>query len=121
MDCSSSTSGATRRSSCRPAGNTGRDLQIIVRPDKIRIWGGDCSEVCSLVSGVIEEVVYLGSVTQFIVRLKTGDFVTIHELNDDLEEALPQVGQAVRVRWAAEHSYVVDAGREDAPLAGDGP
>ena len=99
----------------------GRQLRIVVRPEKMRIWGGECTELCSIVSGVIEEVVYLGSVTQFIVRLRTDDVVTIHELNDDLEGSLPTIGQPVRVRWAAEHSYVVDAGREDAPLAGDGP
>jgi spermidine/putrescine transport system ATP-binding protein len=82
-------------------------LNLVVRPEKMRIWGGECEDLCSLVSGVIEEVVYLGSVTQFMVRLRTGECVTIHELNDDLEGSLPAIGECVHVRWAAEHSYVV--------------
>ncbi len=32
----------------------------------------------------------------------------MHELNDDLKGALPEVGDPVVVQWAAESSYVID-------------
>jgi spermidine/putrescine transport system ATP-binding protein len=81
--------------------------RILVRPEKMRVWGEVDGEATSRVAGTIAEVVYLGSMTQLIIDLKTGERVTIHELNDDLKGALPQVGEPVVVRWAAESSYVI--------------
>jgi spermidine/putrescine transport system ATP-binding protein len=103
----------------RAGHRAGQQFSIVVRPEKMRIWGGECEELCSFVSGVIEEVVYLGSVTQFVVRLRTGEAVSIHELNDDLEGSLPAVGQPVHVRWAAEHSYIVASGPQAAPAVSE--
>jgi len=60
------------------------------------------------VHGTIAEVVYLGSMTQLIIDLKTGERVTVHELNDDLKGALPQAGDPVVVQWAAESGFVID-------------
>jgi spermidine/putrescine transport system ATP-binding protein len=83
-------------------------LSISVRPEKMRIWDRTApdDERVSRVTGAIAEVVYLGSMTQLLIDLKTGERVTVHELNDDLV-TLPQIGDPVTVRWAAEHSYIV--------------
>ena len=83
-------------------------LSVSVRPEKMRIWDRATpdDERVSRVSGAIAEVVYLGSMTQLLIDLKTGERVTVHELNDDLV-TLPQIGDPVTVRWAAEHSYIV--------------
>jgi spermidine/putrescine transport system ATP-binding protein len=88
--------------------------RIIVRPEKMRIWGEADGEQLSRVGGKISEVVYLGSMTQLIVRLATGESVTIHELNDDLKGALPAIGDSVVVTWAAESSFIL---RDDADLS----
>jgi spermidine/putrescine transport system ATP-binding protein len=85
--------------------------RIIVRPEKMRVWGDTDGELVSRVRGTISEVVYLGSMTQLIIKLTTGESVTIHELNDDLKGALPAIGDRVVVRWAAESSFIL---REDA-------
>jgi len=87
--------------------------RIIVRPEKMRIWGDADGERVSRVQGKISEVVYLGSMTQLIVGLATGESVTIHELNDDLKGALPAIGDSVVVTWGAESSFIL---RDDAGL-----
>ncbi len=101
-----------------PGGAPGH-LSISVRPEKMRIWDRATpdDERVSRVSGTIAQVVYLGSMTQLIVDLATGERVTVHELNDDLV-SLPQIGDPVMVRWAAEHSYVVSA--EEGAATADG-
>ncbi len=83
-------------------------VKIIVRPERMRVWGDPDGERISRVRGTIAEVVYLGSMTQLIIDLKTGERVTVHELNDDLKGALPEIGDPVLVQWAAESSYVID-------------
>ena len=87
---------------------SGGETKIIVRPERMRVWGGRDGEGMSRVQGTIAEVVYLGSMTQLIIDLKTGERVTVHELNDDLTGALPRTGDPVVVQWAAESSFVID-------------
>ena len=103
------------------AGPPAESVRILVRPERMRVWGDD-AERTSRVTGAIADVVYLGSMTQLIVALKTGEKVTIHELNDDLKGALPAVGDRVVVRWAAEHGLLVtgDDTAPSGPPAGSG-
>ena len=72
------------------------EVKIIVRPERMRVWGEPDGEDISRVHGTIAEVVYLGSMTQLIIDLQTGERVTVHELNDDLKGALPEVGDPGR-------------------------
>jgi hypothetical protein len=58
------------------------------------------------VSATVGDVVYLGSVTQLIVGLRTGERVTVHRLNDEGAED-PRPGDGVGPQWAAEHSFVI--------------
>ncbi|MEA2579327.1 MAG: hypothetical protein QOE83_219 [Actinomycetota bacterium] len=48
------------------------------------------------VSATVGDVVYLGSVTQLIVGLRTGERVTVHRLNDEVgaEDPGPATGSA---------------------------
>jgi spermidine/putrescine transport system ATP-binding protein len=95
---------------CAPdtGAGAGGDVKIIVRPERMRVWGEPDGERVSRVRGAIADVVYLGSMTQLIIDLKTGERVTVHELNDDLKGALPQIGDPVVVQWNAESSFVID-------------
>jgi len=88
----------------------GAEMKIMVRPERMRVWGEAEDERTSRVHGTIVEVVYLGSMTQLTIDLATGERVTIHELNDDLKGALPVIGEPVLVKWAADHSFVIDDG-----------
>jgi spermidine/putrescine transport system ATP-binding protein len=100
----------------------GGEMKIIVRPERMRVWGEAEGERTSRVHGTIAEVVYLGSMTQLIIDLVTGERVTIHELNDDLKGALPVVGDPMVVKWAADSSFVIDdAGAVNVALAESSP
>ncbi len=82
-------------------------ITITVRPEWIKLSSGGVADRACHVSGTVVEVVYLGSVTQLIVLLRTGEQLTVHKLNDEVGTEDPSPGQHVLVHWAAEHSYIV--------------
>jgi spermidine/putrescine transport system ATP-binding protein len=83
------------------------DVQITVRPEWIKLALDGAGDRESLVTGTVTDVVYLGSVTQLLVLLRTGERLTVHRLNDQIDVADPRPGERVALRWAAEHSYVI--------------
>ena len=98
------------------------DVQITVRPEWIKLARDGAGDRESLVTGTVTDVVYLGSVTQLLVLLRTGERLTVHRLNDQVDDADPHPGERVVLRWAAEHSYVIGepgatVGPREAPAA----
>jgi spermidine/putrescine transport system ATP-binding protein len=96
-----------------PAGDR-EGILITVRPEKIKFE--EVGEPASLVSATVVDVVYLGSMTQYIVELPTGERLTVHRLNDEVRRRPIQVGDRVYLHWAAEHSFVIE--RAEAPAGG---
>jgi spermidine/putrescine transport system ATP-binding protein len=92
---------------------------ITVRPEWIKLAPRQEDERTSVVSGTVADVVYLGSVTQLIVDLPTGDRLSVHRLNDEVEAHEHRPGERVRLRWAAEHSYVIGSTASEAPPDAD--
>jgi spermidine/putrescine transport system ATP-binding protein len=88
-------------------GTEGTEALITVRPEWIKRSSGAAGERTSVVSGTIVDVVYLGSLTQLIVDLPTGDRLSVHQLNDEVGAAEPRPGERVLLQWAPEHSYVI--------------
>jgi spermidine/putrescine transport system ATP-binding protein len=88
------------------------DCRITVRPEKIRIGTRDDSDG-SQVPGTVVEQVYLGSVSQTVVEIATGERLIVHQLNDD-ETPLPEPGTEVVLSWHTRHSMVLNdtGGRE---------
>ncbi|MFI5055385.1 MAG: ABC transporter ATP-binding protein [Actinomycetota bacterium] len=90
---------------------------ITVRPEWIKLANGTADDRASYVGGTVVDVVYLGSITQLIVLLQTGERLTVHQLNDEVGAIDPRPGEQVMLRWAAEHSYIVgsasDAGSSE--------
>jgi len=80
---------------------------ITVRPEWIKLANGTTDDRMSYVGGTVTDVVYLGSITQLIVLLRTGERLTVHQLNDEVGAIDPRPGEQVMLRWAAEHSYIV--------------
>jgi spermidine/putrescine transport system ATP-binding protein len=80
---------------------------ITVRPEWIKIANGAPDDGASYVGGTVIDVVYLGSITQLIVLLRTGERLTVHRLNDEVGAVDPRPGEPVMLRWAADHSYIV--------------
>jgi ABC-type Fe3+/spermidine/putrescine transport system ATPase subunit len=68
------------------------------------------------VHGTVAEAVYLGSMTQVIVDLPTGERLVVHRLNDRLDGDEVQAGDRIVLHWDAEHSFVIPT----AALAGSG-
>jgi len=89
------------------AGGAGDEVQITVRPEWIKLGDEGVGERESRVTGTVTDIVYLGSVTQLLVLLRTGERLTVHRLNDQVDHADPRPGDQVVLRWAAEHSYVI--------------
>jgi spermidine/putrescine transport system ATP-binding protein len=80
---------------------------ITVRPEWIKLANGAADDRASYVGGTVIDVVYLGSITQLIVLLRTGERLMVHRLNDEVGATDPRPGESVMLRWAAEHSYIV--------------
>ena len=85
----------------------GESVQITIRPEKIRIGGTDDDPARSWVIGEVLERVYLGSLSQVLVELPTGDRLVVHELNDDYVST-GEPGDRIELSWAARHSLVVE-------------
>ena len=78
-----------------------------MRPEWIKLANGAADARASYVAGTVVDVVYLGSITQLIVLLRTGERLTVHRFNDEVGAIEPRPGESVMLRWAAEHSYIV--------------
>ena len=91
-----------------PSGSAGEMEEILmtVRPEKVKFE--EVGEPSSRVSATVAEIVYLGSMTQYIVELPTGEQLTVHRLNDEVRRRPIQVGDRVTLYWAAEHSFVIE-------------
>ncbi|HZS82255.1 MAG TPA: ABC transporter ATP-binding protein [Stellaceae bacterium] len=79
---------------------------LAVRPEKIRL-GREASPNCF--PGVVERVTYLGSQTEYQVRLASGEAVAIHAQNaqNGADEPLAP-GLPVHVAWDAESCQLLD-------------
>jgi spermidine/putrescine transport system ATP-binding protein len=96
-----------------PASKVGmRELLITVRPEKIKF--AEVGDPASRVEATVTDVVYVGSMTQYIVELTTGDQLVVHRLNDEVRGRPIVVGDTVTLHWAAEHSFVIEEARSEA-------
>ncbi len=57
--------------------------------------------------GTVIERIYLGSLSQVLVELPSGEQLMVHELNDD-HVSNAEAGDQIELSWAARHSLVVD-------------
>jgi spermidine/putrescine transport system ATP-binding protein len=87
----------------------GETVQITVRPEKIKLGEPPTESGQARVHGTVAEAVYLGSMTQVIVDLPTGERLVVHRLNDRLDGDEVQAGDRIVLHWAAEHSFVIPA------------
>ncbi len=102
--------GEGKRIVAHDPGGSDHDLQLTVRPEKIKLstaaatGGRDC-----LIGGRLVELIYLGSITQAVVDADTGDRLMVHLLNDQPEEDAPDLrpGSEVKLAWPAAHGFVI--------------
>jgi putative spermidine/putrescine transport system ATP-binding protein len=81
--------------------------RFTVRPEKVRMLEGEGDEG---EPGRIRDVVYLGAVTRYVVRLDAGgELVALRQnLETSSAEALEQRGTRVRLTWLPEHTFEID-------------
>jgi len=96
-------------------------VRFVVRPEKLRMLDGDQEAARGMVveEGTVEQVVYVGMSTRFIVRLDRGEqLVAVRQNMDAPGQALRFEGRRVRLAWVPGHTYVLDHQRargESAP------
>jgi spermidine/putrescine transport system ATP-binding protein len=89
----------------------GERCWAVVRPEKLTLAPGE--EPAPLgrpsVDGLIESSLYLGTATQFVVRLPDSVAMTVlvPNIDEDARRRLPGAGDKVRLSWATEHMHVV--------------
>ena len=96
------------------AGGVASGCTITVRPEWIKVEAhaeAGARAGASHVGGTVVDVVYLGSVTQLIVILRTGERLTVHRLNDEVGAVEPRPGDRVILHWDAAHSFVIGTPR----------
>jgi putative spermidine/putrescine transport system ATP-binding protein len=89
-------------------------VRFVVRPEKIRMLaeGEQTPAGMTVESGRVEEVVYVGMTTRYIVHLDRGEqLVAIRQNMDPLGDAKKFEGKPVRLAWTPDHTYVLDNGR----------
>jgi putative spermidine/putrescine transport system ATP-binding protein len=91
--------------------------RFTVRPEKIRMLApGDPPEAEDKTErGVIREVIYVGSVTRFVVDLDAGGALTVVRQNVDGArlDAHEDRGRPVLLAWRPENTYAIQGERED--------
>jgi putative spermidine/putrescine transport system ATP-binding protein len=85
-------------------------VRFVVRPEKIRmLTEGELADPGMRVeAGTVEEVVYVGMSTRYLVRLDRGEhLVAVRQNMDAAGDAQRFQGGPVRLAWAADHTYVL--------------
>jgi spermidine/putrescine transport system ATP-binding protein len=97
------------------------DLEIGVRPEKIRICDPADPVPAGLNSlkGTVVDTSYMGVSTQYQVRLATGQTITVYEQNAEqtARGSLWVQGEEVTVTWSPDHTFVVSASGDDPEMA----
>jgi len=104
------------RAPAEPGLQAGDRVVVAVRPERVRLEPGSRGEATdgSILAGTIEQVVYLGTLTQLHVRTSLGPRLVVHELSSERTASLTP-GQPVTLTWALEDAAVLH--HADEPLA----
>ena len=85
-------------------------VRFVIRPEKIRMFTEDETPAPSMrvEPGTVEEVVYVGMSTRYLVRLDRGEhLVAVRQNMDAAADAASSQGRRVRLAWMADHTFVL--------------
>ncbi|TMC35041.1 MAG: ABC transporter ATP-binding protein, partial [Chloroflexi bacterium] len=88
-------------------------VRFVVRPEKIRMLaeGEQPGPGMIVESGRVEEVIYVGMSTRYLVRLDRGEqLVAVRQNMDAIGDARKFEGRPVSLAWTPDHTYVLDHG-----------
>src|SRR5712692_7660498 len=86
-------------------------VRFVVRPEKIRMLaeGEEPAIGMTIEPGRVEQVIYVGQSTRYIVRLDHGEqLVAVRQNMETADDELHYEGRRIRLAWAPEHTYVLD-------------
>lgn len=90
---------------------TDRQVTVAIRPEKINIFGKPPSPVENCLSGVIQEVVYIGTDTHFQISLAKDLMIRVRQQNristTDQRAYYGQRGDKVYLAWAPESALLL--------------
>ena len=87
----------------------GQIIELSVRPEKIDLTMSEPAGDRSLVRGVVTEVVYLGTSTNYNVTTSAGAEVVVFDQNASDAEDIAGRGDHVFLSWSPRHSYPIGA------------
>jgi spermidine/putrescine transport system ATP-binding protein len=90
------------------------DVLVGVRPEKVYLAAAgdeDASGSNQLTGGTVSDISFTGTSTQYLVRLPTGQELTVFQQNTGARSPL-QVRQQVSLHWARDHTFALD-GQQD--------
>ncbi|MFI5937588.1 ABC transporter ATP-binding protein [Actinoplanes sp. NPDC051494] len=88
--------------------SAGTTLEISVRPEKIDLSRDEPTTTdCSVLTGVVTEVVYHGTSTNYTVRTSAGADLVVFDQNAYSAEDLAGAGDRVFLTWSPQHSYPI--------------
>ncbi|HET8602350.1 MAG TPA: ABC transporter ATP-binding protein, partial [Marmoricola sp.] len=85
------------------------ELCVTVRPEKI-VLGHEVPDADCRLRGTVEEVVYQGTFTGYVVTTATGHRVSVHRPNSTDSRDVAAVGDSVWLSWGRQHSYLIHEG-----------
>jgi putative spermidine/putrescine transport system ATP-binding protein len=86
-------------------------VRFVVRPEKIRMLTEDEAPGPGMrvEPGTVEEIVYVGMSTRYLVRLDRGEqLVAVRQNMDAAGDAASFQGRRVRLAWTVDHTYVLE-------------
>jgi putative spermidine/putrescine transport system ATP-binding protein len=89
-------------------------VRFVVRPEKIRMLaeGEPVPPGMTVESGKVEEVIYVGMSTRYVVHLDRGEqLVAVRQNMDAIGDAQKFEGRPVRLAWTPDNTFVLDKGR----------
>ena len=87
----------------------GDALELTVRPEKMSISTAPPRAADCAVRGVVTEVVYLGTSTNYNVKTSVGTDVTVFTQNATSADDVAVRGDSVWLSWEPRHSYAIGA------------
>jgi spermidine/putrescine transport system ATP-binding protein len=91
--------------------SVGDSVEATVRPERMRLSVEPPTAGCRL-RGRVQEIVYLGTSTNYTVGTALGDVVVL-QFNVDDDSPLVQRGDELWVGWPAQHGYQLSGGHRD--------
>ncbi len=90
--------------------------RFVVRPEKLRmLLAGEAAEAGMTVEpGTVEQVVYVGMATRYLVRLDKGEELVVMRQNVEAPGRTGEYqGRRVSLAWAPEHTFRLSTGKKE--------